>query len=115
MRIALAVALCCLLMQPPPVRGEDAPRLSEKGCGVAADMVLVARSLASEGVAREQAEKIMARVYESYDQAPVIALRKLLTDFAYRRVDKPMDLANALGRACLTTGGHLNSMIGTST
>ncbi len=98
----------------PPA--DERPRLSERGCSIAADMVLVARALASESVARAKADAIMALVYAEYaDGGRSDRLRNELTDFGYRRSDAPLELAHELMAACLTHGGLLGPILGTRT
>lgn len=76
-------------------RAEAAPKLPPEGCAVAADMVLVARALAAQGVERQHAEKIMALVYANYTHQDAVA--------------------EMVGRACLANRGDLSPILGVGT
>ena len=96
-------------------RAEAAPKLPPEGCAVAADMVLVARALAAQGVERQHAEKIMALVYANYTHQDAVALRQELADFAYRVKEAPLAVAEMVGRACLANRGDLSPILGVGT
>ena len=53
-------------------------------CGIAADMAVVARSLAQEEIQRPQASSIMARIYDVSESDRGKELMKDILDAAYR-------------------------------
>src|ERR671918_1513804 len=91
-----------------------APRAeSAMECGIAADMAVVARSLAEEQVQRPQAGAIMARIYDVSESARGKELMKDILDAAYR--DKggsngasSEKFAEELFTACMKTGGNMD-------
>lgn len=111
----LLLAAALAFASSPPAAAQQTQNLTEQGCGIAADMTLVARALAVEKVGRALAGRIMAQVYVgvSGTQAAV-ALRERVIDLAYSRTEAPMDLARLVGEACLRTGGDQGAMFGTS-
>ncbi|HEV2432248.1 MAG TPA: hypothetical protein VGT43_12135, partial [Burkholderiales bacterium] len=54
-------------------------------CGIAADMAVVARSLAQEEIKRPQAGAIMARIYDVSESSRGKELMKDIIDAAYRK------------------------------
>jgi hypothetical protein len=63
-----------------------APRAeSATECGIAADMAVVAHSLAQEQVQRPQANAIMGRIYDVPESARGKELMKDILDAAYRK------------------------------
>lgn len=106
--------LCVLFVIALPARAADRPQLSQRGCGVAADMVLVARSLSAAGIEREKASEIMALVYVAVsDGGAFDKLREDLADFAYRRKEPPVEVATAFGMLCMERAGALDGVLGT--
>jgi len=93
---------------------EHRPRLSREGCSIAADMVLMARSMSEAAVARETAGKVMALAYVSYSDegGAVDRLRDELTNFGYRSKEVPADLAATVARACMANQGSLDQLLG---
>jgi hypothetical protein len=82
-------------------------------CGIAADMAVVARSLAEEAVQRPQASAIMARIYDVSDSARGRELMKDILDAAYRTNDaSSQQFAEDLFSACMKTGGNMDTVLG---
>ena len=86
-------------------------------CGIAADMAVVARSLAQEEIQRPQASAIMARIYDVSDSARGKELMRDILDAAYR--DKggsngpsSQKFAEDLFTACMKTGGNMDTVLG---
>ena len=86
-------------------------------CGIAADMAVVARSLAEEDVQRPQAGAIMARIYDVSESARGKELMKDILDAAYR--DKggsngpsSQKFAEDLFTTCMKTGGNMDTILG---
>ena len=83
-------------------------------CGIAADMAIVARSLAEEEVQRPQAGAIMARIYDVSESTRGKELMKDILDAAYRASspDSSQKFAEELFTACMKTGGNMDTVLG---
>jgi len=83
-------------------------------CGIAADMAVVARSLAEEEVQQPQAGAIMARIYDVSDSARGKELMKDILDAAYRNGNgtSSQTFAEELFTACMKTGGNMDNVLG---
>ena len=83
-------------------------------CGIAADMAIVARSLAEEQVQRPQAGAIMARIYDVSESARGKQLMTDILEAAYRpTVDTPSQkFAEELFSTCMKTGGNMDTVLG---
>jgi hypothetical protein len=81
-------------------------------CGIAADMAVVARSLAEEHVQRPQASAIMARIYDVSESARGKELMKDILDAAYRNQADSQKFAEELFAACMKTGGNMDTVLG---
>ena len=91
-----------------------APRAqSATECGIAADMAVVAHSLAREQVVRPKAETIMARIYDVSQSDRGQELMKDILDAAY--FDKTTDaqqFAEQLFATCMKSGGDMDQVLG---
>jgi hypothetical protein len=86
-------------------------------CGIAADMAVVARSLAQEEVQRPQAGAIMARIYDVSESARGKELMKDILDAAYSKNSgsngaSSQKFAEELFAACMKTGGNMDTVLG---
>lgn len=82
-------------------------------CGIAADMAIVARSLAEEQVQQPQAGAIMARIYDLGDSARGKELMKDILDAAYRSENhSSQKFAEELFAVCMKTGGNMDTVLG---
>ena len=82
-------------------------------CGIAADMAVVARSLAEEQVQRPQAGAIMARIYDVSESTRGKELMKDILDAAYRNEgETSQKFAEELFAACMKTGGNMDTVLG---
>jgi ubiquinone biosynthesis protein UbiJ len=82
-------------------------------CGIAADMAVVARSLAEEQVQRPQASAIMARIYDVSASDRGKELMKDILDAAYRNQSATSQkFAEELFAACMKTGGNMDTVLG---
>ena len=82
-------------------------------CSIAADMAIVARSLAQEEVQRPQAGAIMARIYDVSASARGRELMKDILDAAYRSSgNSSQKFAEDLFTACMKTGGNMDNVLG---
>jgi hypothetical protein len=91
-----------------------APRAeSATECGIAADMAVVARSLAQEEIKRPQAGAIMARIYDVSQSTRGKELMKDIIDAAYRNDgDSSQQFAEDLFVACMKDGGNMDTVLG---
>src|SRR5687767_6232143 len=82
-------------------------------CGIAADMAVVARSLAEEQVQRPQASAIMARIYDVSESTRGRELMRDILDAAYRKDSQnSQKFAEELFAACMKTGGNMDTVLG---
>ena len=82
-------------------------------CGIAADMAIVARSLAQEEIQRPQANSIMARIYDVSESARGKELMKDIIDAAYRKNGaSSQKFAEELFVACMKDGGNMDTVLG---
>jgi hypothetical protein len=82
-------------------------------CGIAADMAIVARSLAQEEVKPPQAGAIMARIYDVSASARGKELMKDILDAAYRTDgDSSQKFAEELFTTCMKEGGNMDTVLG---
>jgi hypothetical protein len=93
-----------------------APRAeSALECGVAADMAVVARSLADEEVQQSKAVAIMERIYDVIDSAHGQELMQEILAAAYNQKAHPasgQEFAKELFTACMKTGGDMDMILG---
>lgn len=82
-------------------------------CGIAADMAVVARSLAQEEIERPQAGAIMARIYDVSESARGKELMREIIDAAYRENGgSSQKFAEELFTACMKSGGNMDTVLG---
>ena len=82
-------------------------------CGIAADMAVVARSLAQEQVQRAQAGAIMARIYDVSESDRGQELMKDIIEAAYRKESATSQaFAEELFTACIKSGGNMDTILG---
>jgi len=103
---------------------QAAPRAeSAMECGIAADMAVVAHSLAQEHVQRPQADAIMVRIYDVSGSDRGKQLMRDIMDAAYRAGEggasggatAPADaqrFAEDLFSTCMQTGGDMDNLLG---
>jgi lipopolysaccharide export LptBFGC system permease protein LptF len=103
-----------------------APRAeSAMECGVAADMAVVAHSLAREDIQRPKADAIMVRIYEVAKSDRGMELMRDITDAAYTAKQRePSASAGGTGTAssqkfaeelyvtCMKSGGDMDPILG---
>jgi hypothetical protein len=106
---AVGAVLCIAGAQAAP-RAESALE-----CGIAADMAVVAHSLAREEVQRPKATQIMARIYDVSESERGKELMKDILDAAYNgNVASVHQFAEDLFAVCMKTGGNLDGVLGKS-
>ena len=104
--LAVAAALSAPALAAPKAE-------SAMECGIAADMAIVARSLAEEQVQQPQAGAIMARIYNVSESARGKELMKDILEAAYRTNSAPgQKFAEELFAACMKTGGNMDNVLG---
>ena len=82
-------------------------------CGIAADMAVVARSLAEEQVQRPKASAIMARIYDVSESDRGRELMKDILEAAYGKEATPSQaFAEELFTACIKSGGNMDTVLG---
>ena len=82
-------------------------------CGIAADMAVVARSLAEEQVQRPQAGAIMARIYDVSESTRGRELMRDILEAAYRSQGATSQkFAEDLFAACMKSGGNMDTVLG---
>ena len=92
-----------------------APRAeSALECGVAADMAIVAHSLAKEHIQRPKAGAIMARIYDVAESDRGKELMTDILDAAYKSTGEATGqrFAEDLFAACMKTGGNMDTVLG---
>jgi lipopolysaccharide export LptBFGC system permease protein LptF len=91
-----------------------APRAeSALECGIAADMAIVAHSLAQERIQRAKADTIMARIYDVSQSDRGKELMKDILDAAYvSTVPAGQKFAEELYATCLQSGGDMDPVLG---
>ena len=118
-RTLAMIGLACSTAAVAAPRAESALE-----CGIAADMAVVAHSLAKEDVQRAKADTIMARIYDVSGSERGKALMKEILDAAY--VQSQVQLGNAaaggsassqkfaedLFAACMKSGGDMDPVLG---
>ena len=124
----LAVLLAGGMMVPT---AQAAPRAeSAMECGIAADMAVVAHSLAKEDVHRQKADAIMGRIYDVAQSERGKQLMSDIMDAAYNAnggngasggatipgapaaTPSGQKFAEELFSACMKTGGNMDTVLG---
>jgi len=108
-------AVVALLCSTPVLAAPRAESALE--CGIAADMAIVAHSLAREQVERAKAEAIMARIYDVSDSERGKALLKDILDAAYVPTaaaggSSGQKFAQDLYSTCMDSGGDMDAVLG---
>jgi hypothetical protein len=102
---------------------QAAPRAeSAMECGVAADMAVVAHSLAREQIQRPKAEAIMVRIYDVSESNRGRELMRDIMDAAYRvpqdanasagGTGSGQQFAEDLFATCIKSGGDMDNILG---
>jgi len=112
MKTPLAVALAAAaVLQAPFASG--APRAeSAQECAIAADMAIVARSLAQERIDPDKANAIMTRVYDVAESERGKALMKDILEAAYKDQRPSQRFAEQLFSTCMKSAGNMDTVLG---
>ena len=111
-------SLLAVLVAAYAAGAQAAPRAeSAVECGIAADMAVVAHSLAREEVARPKANLIMGRIYDVAESERGKEIMKEILDTAYGMSPAAaggsgQKFAEDLFAACMKTGGSLDGVLG---
>jgi hypothetical protein len=111
--IAALGAVCYLAGAQAAPRAESAVE-----CGIAADMAVVAHSLAKEEVQRPKANQIMARIYDVSGSERGREIMKEIIDAAYNSSTAAAGGGSGQGfgeelfTACMESGGNLDTVLG---
>jgi hypothetical protein len=82
-------------------------------CGIAADMAVVARSLAEEHVQRPKAIAIMTRIYDVSESDRGKELMKEILEAAYgKQAVTSQNFAEELFTTCIKDGGNMDAILG---
>ena len=82
-------------------------------CGIAADMAVVAHSLAKEEVQRKKADTIMARIYDVSQSDRGKELMMDILDAAYiAKGPSSQEFAEELYSTCMKSGGDMDQVLG---
>ena len=86
-------------------------------CGIAADMAVVAHSLAREQIQRQKADTIMARIYDVSQSSRGKEIMKEILDAAYVSSGPAakatgQEFAEDLYATCMKSGGDMDPVLG---
>ena len=111
-RLLIALVAACAASAHAAPRAESAVE-----CGIAADMAVVAHSLAREEVQRAKADQIMARIYDVAASERGKEIMKEILDAAYNESRAAaggtgQKFAEELFTVCMNTDGNLDAVLG---
>jgi hypothetical protein len=109
-KLLVAVLLAAALPALAAPRAESALE-----CGIAADMAVVAHSLAREEVQRTKADAIMVRIYDVAASARGMELMNDILEAAYQKRDvtpNAQKFAEDLFATCMKAGGNMDTILG---
>lgn len=107
--------LAAVVLASVCVPGAAAPRAeSAQECGIAADMAIVARSLAQEQIHQPKAETIMARIYDvgASERGQQLMKDILLAAYNNGEAGTSQAFAEELFTTCMKTGGNMDPILG---
>ena len=117
MKLVAAALLAGLVVSA----AQAAPRAeSAMECGVAADMAVVAHSLAREQIQRPKAQAIMVRIYDVSESDRGKQLMRDIIDAAYSKprgagaggTSSSQEFAEELFATCIKGGGDMDPILG---
>ncbi|HLS87517.1 MAG TPA: hypothetical protein VK043_14545 [Burkholderiales bacterium] len=87
---------------------------SAQECGIAADMAIVARSLAEEDIQQPKADAIMARIYDvGASQRGQTLMREILgAAYQANQTRTSQAFAEELFAVCIKSGGNMDPILG---
>ena len=108
--------LAAVLAGTIPAAGAAPRAESALECGIAADMAVVAHSLAHEQVQRAKADAIMVRIYDVAASARGMELMNDIIEAAYLKQDNAapsaQKFAEELFATCIKAGGNMDTILG---
>ena len=117
---AVAAAAALALALPASHAAPHAESAME--CGIAADMAVVAHSLAREQIQRQKADAIMVRIYDVSESDRGKELMRDIIDAAYSKPQEPnasaggsassQKFAEELFATCMKSGGDMDPVLG---
>jgi hypothetical protein len=113
LRNTIGAALAVALLQA--TSASAAPQAqSALECGIAADMAIVAHSLAREEVQRPKAGAIMERIYEvaASDRGQRLMTDILAAAYALQGSGSSQKFAEDLFATCMNSGGNMDTILG---
>jgi len=113
MKLTLAGLLLAAALAP--AAAQAAPRAeSAQECSVAADMAVVARSLADEGIQPPKATAIMERIYDVRESTRGRQILKDILDTASSRTngETGVTFAEELFATCIKESGNMDHVLG---
>ncbi|HEX7053411.1 MAG TPA: hypothetical protein VF211_05680 [Burkholderiales bacterium] len=121
LRRPLAGAAAAVLLGGATLAGAAPRAQNPLECGIAADMAVVARSLAAERIERAKADTIMARIYDVSGSERGRELMKQIVDAAYAvpaaaaggtAQGSAQQFAENLYATCVKSGGDMDAVLG---
>ncbi|HZM33036.1 MAG TPA: hypothetical protein VFC18_00960 [Burkholderiales bacterium] len=113
LRYTIGAALAAALLH---TTGASAATRAESAleCGIAADMAVVAHSLAREEVQRSKADAIMERIYDvaASDRGQRLMADIVAAAYALQGSGSSQKFAEDLFAACLNSGGNMDTILG---
>jgi hypothetical protein len=117
------LAVAALLAGSVVSAAQAAPRAeSAMECGIAADMAVVAHSLAREQIQRPKAQAIMVRIYDVSESDRGKQLMRDILDAAYSKprdagasaggTSSSQEFAEDLFATCMQSGGDMDPILG---
>ena len=107
--------IAAVLAGAVPAAGAAPRAESALECGIAADMAVVAHSLAREEVQRNKADAIMVRIYDVAASARGMELMNDILQAAYAKTESSPNaqkFAEELFATCMKTGGNMDTVLG---
>lgn len=104
-----------LFVLAPPVALSAPKAKSAQECAIFADLALTSSAAARHGMERKALEAMLADMYSINDdkRAGEVVAAVLDAVFGGARGTEPRAFATALGRACMSTEGDMDSVLGT--
>jgi hypothetical protein len=123
MRLSTLPAAAAVALALPLAVTQAAPRAeSAVECGIAADMAVVAHSLAREEIQRQKADAIMVRIYDVSESDRGKELMRDIIDAAYSKhpdssasaggASSSQKFAENLFDTCMNGGGDMDAILG---
>lgn len=115
MKKTILFAAMLFVLAPPPVALSAPKAKSAQECAIFADLALTSSAAARHGMERKALEAMLADMYSINDdkRAGDVVAAVLDAVFGGARGTEPRAFATVLGRACMSTEGDMDSVLGT--